>query len=187
VKQEGLTLVEILIAIVIVGVAFMALANLQITNMRVTRDSQQASVATQIANEILEHVTRDVYGGSDPSYNIYNYYTCTGGNTSSLCQYGGALPDAKFPQLDATKYPGLNQYSYSVVIESLYDDPGTPPTSSRTMAEFLNEGLIKATISVAGPSSLTFTSYLTCYDVSTTPTLQQGKPCHDPYDPAVGG
>lgn len=184
-NRSGLTLIEILIALVIIAVAFMALANLQISNLKVTRDSKQASVATQIANNILERVAADVYGGAEPDFDIYDYFACTPGSEAALCSYGGVLPDTAFPDLTSDTFPGLDQYSYSVTIESLYTPPSAGET--RSMEEFLNEGLVRATISVTGPSSLSFTSYLTCYDVSKTPVLEQGEPCPTPYDPNAAG
>lgn len=50
----GLTLVEVLIAISIIGIAFVALSMSQVSNLKVIRASQQASIATQTANEALE-------------------------------------------------------------------------------------------------------------------------------------
>lgn len=59
-QTQGLTLIEVLIAIVIIAVAFIALASSQLTNLRVTRDSELASLATQTANEELEYLIQAI-------------------------------------------------------------------------------------------------------------------------------
>lgn len=74
-NRSGLTLVEILVAIVIIAVAFMALANSQIMNLRVTRDSQLASISTQIANLAIERATKMV---------LENGFSCGGACTGTF-------------------------------------------------------------------------------------------------------
>lgn len=58
--SHGLTLVEVLVALAVIAISFVVLAHSQITNLRVTRDSQLTSVAMQFANEIVEDVTQHI-------------------------------------------------------------------------------------------------------------------------------
>lgn len=53
-NNSGLTLIEVLLAVVIIAVAFLALSASQLTSLRVTRSAELSSVATQFANETLE-------------------------------------------------------------------------------------------------------------------------------------
>ena len=57
-NERGLTIIEVLVALVIIAVAFIALANTQILNLQVTRDSQVASIATQVANGGMEYAAQ---------------------------------------------------------------------------------------------------------------------------------
>lgn len=53
-SNQGLTLVEVLVALVFTGVAFTALALSQVTGFKVTRSSQEAAVARDLATKQLE-------------------------------------------------------------------------------------------------------------------------------------
>jgi prepilin-type N-terminal cleavage/methylation domain-containing protein len=48
-SQQGLTLIEVLIALVFTGIAFTALALSQVTGFRATRSSQEAAIAKDLA------------------------------------------------------------------------------------------------------------------------------------------
>jgi prepilin-type N-terminal cleavage/methylation domain-containing protein len=48
-SQQGLTLIEVMIALVFTGIAFTALALSQVTGFRVTRSSQEAAIAKDLA------------------------------------------------------------------------------------------------------------------------------------------
>lgn len=59
---SGLTIVEVLVAIAVIGIAFAALASMQISNLRVTRASKESSIAIQVANDVMESVSQDFLG-----------------------------------------------------------------------------------------------------------------------------
>ena len=59
-KRQGLTIVEVLVALAVIGIIFVVLANSQVLSLRVTSDSQRASTATQVANRAIEQVSRQV-------------------------------------------------------------------------------------------------------------------------------
>lgn len=52
-SHRGVTLIEVLVAMVVITVVFLGLVGVQILSLRVTRDSQNASDATQLALETL--------------------------------------------------------------------------------------------------------------------------------------
>lgn len=53
-RKQGFTLLEVLIALAIIGITFAVLAATQVTTLRVTSDSRRASDATEFANRELE-------------------------------------------------------------------------------------------------------------------------------------
>ncbi len=61
-NRRGLTLVEVLIALAIIGAAFSVLVLTQTTTMRVGNDSRKASDATEFANRVLEVRVRTILG-----------------------------------------------------------------------------------------------------------------------------
>lgn len=71
---SGLTLVEVLVALAIVAIAVVALTMTQATSLRLSRDSVEASNATQVANEEMELLTQKVL-------DEYEFYQdCPGGD-----------------------------------------------------------------------------------------------------------
>lgn len=53
-SQQGLTLIEVMIALVFTGIAFTALAFSQVTGFRVTQSSQEAGIAKDLAMQRVE-------------------------------------------------------------------------------------------------------------------------------------
>lgn len=73
--RKGLTLVEVLIALAVIAISLVVLAQSQITNLRVTRDAQLTSVAMQFGNEAVEEVTQKVLDRFE------DYRDCSGTGT----------------------------------------------------------------------------------------------------------
>ena len=159
--RAGLTLTEVLVALIVIAVAFMALASVQISNLSVTRESEQTSLATRFANDTLEKETREV------SKNIEAYYLCPGTTAVECVDYPVTSDD----------YPG---YIATVTFIGLYQKPASGET--RTPEQYHNEGLIEANVSVTGPAEVSFTAYISCYDVAQTTQLETGDFCPDPYE-----
>lgn len=61
-KKEGFTLVEFLIAIVILSVGLLALINLQITSIQSNHDSKEMTRATFLAEQEMEVLKNTPYG-----------------------------------------------------------------------------------------------------------------------------
>ena len=55
-KQRGLTLIEVLISIVILGVGLLGLAGLHSLSLRLTQNSYLIAVATQQAQDMVERM-----------------------------------------------------------------------------------------------------------------------------------
>ena len=165
-RRDGLTLIEVLVALVVIAVAFMALASVQLSNLSVTRESTQVSTATQYANDFLEEKTREVFKKTGAGYAISDFYACPD-TTAVTCSFS------------ETKDP----YTLTVNFTGLYQEPTGAET--RTMDEYLNEGLVRADVVVTGPAEVSFSSYISCYDVAQTTQLEAitGDPCQKPYEP----
>jgi prepilin-type N-terminal cleavage/methylation domain-containing protein len=65
-SQSGFSLVELLVAVVILAVGLLGLSELQFTAMRANTKSQGILVATSLAQEVIEQVT--ARSGSDPMF-----------------------------------------------------------------------------------------------------------------------
>lgn len=59
-SRGGLTVVEVLIALVVMAIAFAALALTQVSTMRMNADSRRMSDATDFANDVLEDKTKEI-------------------------------------------------------------------------------------------------------------------------------
>lgn len=73
-RTEGLTLVELLVALVFVGVVFSALALTQITGLEATRNSQERTAARDIGSRVLEEIRALGY---------LNFRDCDPGSTAT--------------------------------------------------------------------------------------------------------
>lgn len=61
-RVAGLTIIELMIALAIIGIAFAALAYAQVTGFRVTRSSQGAAIAKDLGMKQLEVIRGLGYG-----------------------------------------------------------------------------------------------------------------------------
>lgn len=93
-KQEGFTLWEVLIAIVVLSFALLALAQMSIMTIKVNASSQQRTTALNLAQDKLEILKRTPYtqivSGNDTSglfsrnWNIQNDFPAAGMKTLNL-------------------------------------------------------------------------------------------------------
>lgn len=119
-REAGLTLIEILVALAIIGLAFAALASLQISNLRVTRDSKLASIATQVGNEAMEQVVKEFLAQVDSSTSK-PVFTC-GGASYMACSgtLGIQVDDAAYA---ATYNVAVNSTTGIATVTVDVDDP----------------------------------------------------------------
>lgn len=80
-NRDGLTLVEVLIAMVVISVAFVALSTSQVMNLKITRDSREASLATQAANRQIEILTQRILDDYATYKNCPGASVCSGTET----------------------------------------------------------------------------------------------------------
>jgi prepilin-type N-terminal cleavage/methylation domain-containing protein len=63
--EDGFTLVELLVALSILSIAFFALAAAASTGLRVVAEGRQREAATEIANGRLEHLRNIPYANAE--------------------------------------------------------------------------------------------------------------------------
>lgn len=108
--SRGLTIVEVLIALVIIGVAFVALTYTQVLNLRVTSDSKRASEATQVANEYLEILVQRILA------DYASFQSCPSGGhcAASGVNYRGYSVDYSISRGAGYQFEGLILVSLEV-------------------------------------------------------------------------
>ncbi|MFW2438864.1 MAG: type IV pilus modification protein PilV [Arenicellales bacterium] len=91
-KIHGFTLLEVLIAVLVLGVGLLGLAQLQTTGLQNTHSANQRTVATQLAYEMTDRIRANKAGYLSGSYNkptIGTVADCTATdcNTSAMAIY----------------------------------------------------------------------------------------------------
>jgi type IV pilus assembly protein PilV len=69
-RQRGMTLIEILVAIVVLSVGLMGLAGLQLKGMQVNQGSTYRSQAAILAQEMAERIRADLTGAGNNTYTV---------------------------------------------------------------------------------------------------------------------
>jgi prepilin-type N-terminal cleavage/methylation domain-containing protein len=145
-QQSGLGLVEIIVAIAIIGIAFVALAFSQVYSFQTTGKSQKTAIAKDIASKKMEEIRGLGYG---------TYKGCASGTTNTTCVTSNQA---------VTNQPG---YSLSWTITN---QPKNPSDLTKTVT-LNNPGppLVGVTVTVSwqeGSSTKNYvlSSYLSCAD-----------------------
>lgn len=186
-RNQGFTLLELLVALAIIAVAFFALAMSQLSDLKATARSREATEIKASANRTLETLMAKVL------------------KVESVTP-GGALDDTR---LQAT--PQGRRFWF---VDYYFQCPtAAPPTGARTTlgtvecsgvetaqgirstwkvageGGVLGEGSILITVTASSDhtdSSLTLASRVTCYDVYPSPKSTAPEPCPNPT-PSGGG
>jgi len=75
---RGLTLIEVLVAVVVITVVALGLVGIQLLSLRITRSSQESSLATQLAVETLTDRIVAVTSNFETYRSCPGVGTCTG-------------------------------------------------------------------------------------------------------------
>jgi len=68
-SMGGFTLLEVLVALVVLSIGLLGLAGLQILGLRYNNQSYQLSVATNLANDMADRMRANLQGVRDGNYN----------------------------------------------------------------------------------------------------------------------
>ena len=55
-RQRGLSLIEVLVSVLVLGMGLLGLAMLQATNLRLAQSSNQRTIATNLASDLLDDI-----------------------------------------------------------------------------------------------------------------------------------
>jgi len=189
-NRHGLTLIELLIALSVVGLAFAALLSSQLSSLRASDRARMASDTKAFAVSVLERRSAEVLktetvddkspyldeaGTGRSFYFIDYYYGCptlylpprTLGIRTVLrnvvCKGRETSPD------------GI-QAAWSILGESSTPNPQYNPQGIRA------EGVVTVVVTARHPrgSQVTVGRRVTCYDVYPSPTHDKPRPCPNP-------
>lgn len=151
-NNTGLTLVEVLVTLIIIAVAFIALAMTQITSLKVTRDSKQASISTQVGNAAMERAVKQV---------LDDAFDCVGSPPNRTCP-GAYVRSGTFTDLLA------DGATYSADFNITY--PAGAAVGNL-------EGMARVDVTVSEPKPATFTQLVSCMDIVPPPSFDDPAPC----------
>lgn len=202
-RRQGLTLLETLIALAVLGIAFGALLMSQLSNLRVSAQSRYATDAKAAAVRVLEQKSAEVLKSetaSDPKYiddpatgrSFYfvdYYYSCPyqvkppdtlrGGDTDNL----RFQPEPSDNNQDNEGNEG-NEEIKEIKECKGQDRQGSVVVDWRISGEsgILGEGVVTIVVTAKhdrGPK-VTMGRRVTCYDVYPSPTNDKPAPCPPP-------
>ena len=96
-KQQGFSLIEILIAIIVLSIGLLGLAGLQLSSLRNSNSAYARSQAVVLTNDIIDRMRANIVGFNQGRYDdqqvgCQDKYNCTKGNLGDL--YVSAEPTA---------------------------------------------------------------------------------------------
>lgn len=85
-RVRGLSLIEVLIAVLVLGMGLLGLAMLQATNLRLSQSSNQRTIATNLSNDLLDDIRSNrllaaKYGGTYTASSVAANTNCSQLNT----------------------------------------------------------------------------------------------------------
>ena len=189
-SPEGLTILEVLVALSVIAIAFLALAMAQITNLKATVRTQSITDMKAAANIVLEEKMADVLEAevvnSSQEYDIEDVY-----EDSDEVEHTRYL---RFWFLDyyygcSTRTPP----SPFRTLRSVDCQPDTPESFENISVDWEyvgrsgldGEGLLDIIVTATHDSgaSLTIGDVVSCYAVYPSPSSEVPMPCPTPADP----
>ncbi len=189
-SSHGLTIVELLIALAVIGIAFTALALSQVNNLRASARSSLVSEVKAEAASVLETQMASVLGvviegqaGWNGAYQDDADELTGLGRSFFFYDYYYSCPDVVVPITGRTTL--RNTITCTGTINSANGNIATTWTVAGENG-ILGEGALTVTVTsshIQGPS-ITMGDRVTCYDVYPSPTSSAPSPCPEPFDPA---
>lgn len=194
--RKGLTLVEVLVALAVLGLAFGALLMSQLSNLRANAQARFATDAKAAAVQVLEKLSAEVLksevvpatspykdaplnpnnplGDWRSFYFVDYYFSCPTRVNPSPKQRQGLQSNLR-PGLACS---GTETVGGIPVAWSLWGESG-----------IRGEGVVTLVVTATHPRGpkVTMGRRVTCYDVYPSPTQDQPAPCPPPNPPPGGG
>jgi prepilin-type N-terminal cleavage/methylation domain-containing protein len=194
VRHAGFTLIEVLIALAIVGVAFAALGFVQVTNLRTSTTSRVVTETKNAANQVLEQLLADVLE-TESCVSTESWCDDTGTYYVFNDYYWSCPPEEPLPSPDT-------DISLGVRDDLREECEGTmrmsTPSDHEVMVAYVlagqpgiaGEGVLAITVTArhtaATGVNLTIGDRVTCFDVYPSPTSQAPAPCPVPTSSGSG-
>ncbi|MGQ9735841.1 MAG: prepilin-type N-terminal cleavage/methylation domain-containing protein [Thermaceae bacterium] len=184
--NRGLTVVELLIAIAVIGLAFSALLSSQLSSLRTSAQARYASDAKAFAVEVLERKSAEVLRVETvPPTSPYLDEEDTGRSFFFIDYYYGC-PTPVTPPPGSSIRPNLRrmecrgtevnpagiQADWAILGESSAPNPWGVRA----------EGVVTLVVTARHPQGpqVTVGRRVTCYDVYPSPTHDKPRPCPEP-------
>lgn len=196
---RGLTILEVMIALAVIAVAFAALAFTQLTSLRSSSRSRLVSETKTVANNVMQdELAKVLLVGTvtstspyldatftDPTGTTYKsyyfidfYYSCPGVVTSLPADVRSGDTDNL---RDSSSDPPV-KCSGQTSPKTVQDGTVTTSWTMKGEAGPTGEGVIDITVTAkhsAGPT-VVLSDRLSCYDVYPSPTVDTPAPCPTP-------
>jgi type II secretory pathway pseudopilin PulG len=190
-RFEGLTIIEVLIALAVVSVALLALSASQITNLRASTVARTGTDTKAAANRVLEQVTarvlRTTTSGSTTLYDFNDYYwRCPTPPQTPPTPYALPLQGGFTEPCTGTFYVSSAGVSAST---SAIEDDIRVTFEIRGEPGIVGEGVVSISVTARHPrtaQTLTIGDRITCYDVYPSPSANAPDPCPIPRDIGTG-
>ncbi|MEX2535364.1 MAG: type II secretion system protein [Trueperaceae bacterium] len=165
--QSGFSLIEVLIALAVIGIAFAAMALIQITNIKASVSSRLLTETKAAANRVLEERMAAVLVVTGTSPNLHFdfhdwYWSCL---------------NPQNPPSGPTPVDRSDECTGSVPVDDV-------DVNYVIAAEggILGEGVLTITVTAVhdGGQTITIGDRVTCYDVFPSPTSTAPEPCPQP-------
>ena len=203
-EPSGLTILEVLVALSVIAVAFLALAMSQITNVKATVRTQSITDLKAAANIVLEERMAAVLEAeivaqtpdpepSEDQYDVKDVYKDSADN--EITRY------LKFWFLDYYYVCSGQEASYDGLRPLRPDDTNCAPADPEVFDSIevnweyvgrtgiLGEGLLDIIVTATHDSGaeLTIGDVISCYDVYPSPSSEVPMPCPTPAAGSAGG
>ncbi|WP_448569350.1 type IV pilus modification PilV family protein [Thermus sp.] len=185
--KKGLTILEVLIALAVLGIAFAALLTSQLTNLRTSAQARFASDTKAFAVQVLEKLSAEALKtenvSSDSDY-VDEEYVDEDGNrfyrSFYFIDYYYKCPTRVTPPSGS----GIRTNLRSVTCSG----QETSPEGIRADWDYIGEGgqfgegVLTVVVTATHPRGprVTVGRRITCYDVYPSPTHDKPRPCPNP-------
>ncbi len=186
--RKGLTVIEVLIALAVIAVAFAALAYVQVTNLHATARSRLTTEAKTVAANVLQARIDQILQVEKSGDSRYNDAS-TGYESYYFVDYYWSCLSSQTIQNPSGTRTALRSVTCSDTgaEEAVQDGMVTPKWTIIGESGVGGEGVIDITVTAthsAGPA-VTLSDRLSCYDVYPSPTIDTPAPC--PVPTQTGG
>jgi prepilin-type N-terminal cleavage/methylation domain-containing protein len=161
--RHGLTIIETLIAVAVIGVVFVALASVQISSMRVTTDARTDSDLLQVAVTAFEEARTIILANFESVY--------------ASCPTTGSCGEALFRDVTSGK---SGYHVYGILAQRAGGDVTEIDESGGEKTTF--PGLLELEVRVRDTRGreLLFKQYVSCLDANEVPALADPSVCEEP-------